>query len=130
VGRLPIPSSLPLCYAKINRLGRGGIINYKEVMAMANEESSTPEWDLFKRLEGLESTSTVTKPAIHDALVLAKMALALTFVNRTVRFPRGARKLKDDIIGLAKRAGVSQESLEGVEVLLSPICEIAEQREQ
>lgn len=95
---------------------------------MANEESLEHEWDIFERIDKLELISTVTKPLLHDALVLAKMALMLAFINMTTRRPEGARKLKDSLMHSVKHAGLSEESLRSMETILLILCDTVEQQ--
>ena len=92
---------------------------------MTNEESSTPEFDIFKRLEKLEETS-VTKPALDDIFMVARMAFGIAFANIAVARPKQARKQKDSIIKWAKSLGVSKGILEDLESLLLIACEEAE----
>jgi len=94
---------------------------------MENEEKSEHEWDIFGRIDKLELISTATKPLLYDALVLAKMAIMLAFVNMTARRPEGARKLKDVIIGSFRHASLSEESLKSMETILLILCDEAEQ---
>ena len=63
----------------------------------------------------------------NDALVLAKMALTLAFLNMTARRPEGARKLKDRLMRSVKHAGLSEESLKTVENMLLILCDAVEQ---
>lgn len=93
---------------------------------MENEESLEPEWDIFERIDKLELTSTTTKPIIYDAIVTARMALMLTFLNMTTRRPQGARKLKDSMMGSFKQMGLSEESLKNMEDILLILCEKVE----
>jgi len=94
---------------------------------MANEESLEHEWDIFERIDKLELTFATTKPLLYDAIVTARLAFVLVFINITTHHPQGARKLKDSMMGSFKRMGLSEESLKSMEAALLILCEMVEQ---
>jgi len=94
---------------------------------MENEEKSEHEWDIFGRIDKLELITGTTKPLLNDTILLADIALILAFGNAIIRYPAGARKLKDAIIGSLKHASLSEESLKSIESILLMLCDEAEQ---
>lgn len=80
---------------------------------------STREWDIFKRIERLETL----KPTAEDSRILATDALFLAFIALVKDRPKGARKLKDFYIAHLETSKLSPELLKELKDILTSACD-------
>ncbi len=80
---------------------------------------STPEYDIFKRIEELEAL----KPTAEDGRILAVDALILAFIALVRDHPRTARKLKDSYLAHLETSNLSPELLKELERFLIIVCD-------
>jgi hypothetical protein len=83
---------------------------------------STPEFDIFKRIEKLEAL----KPTAEDGRILGMYAVYISFIALALQRPGQARKLKDTVMADLKKLGLSAGVLERLEKDLVEICDEAE----
>ena len=86
---------------------------------------STPEWDIFARIEKLENIVPETK----DNLILAVSAYAMSFLSLTLRTPSRARKFEDDMAKQLGQVGLSDRLLEVITDLMTNICNDVEKKQ-
>jgi hypothetical protein len=84
---------------------------------------STPEWDIFERIEKLETL----KPTAEEGRILAVEALGLAFMALVIGRPKAARKLKDLYIAHLETTNLSPELLKELGHALTTVCDSLEE---
>ena len=82
-------------------------------------DESTPEWDIFGRIEKLETL----EPKAEDGFILAANALLLAFVALVKDRPKAARKLKDSFIAHLEETNLSRELLKELGHVFTIVCD-------
>ena len=84
---------------------------------------STPEWDIFGRIEKLETL----QPTAEDTRILAVNALFLAFIALVKDHPRAARKMKDEYVAHLETTNLNPELLKELGRFLTIICDSFEE---
>lgn len=80
---------------------------------------STPEWDIFGRIEKLETL----QPTAEEGRILAVEALGLAFMALVIGRPKAARKLKDTYVAHLETTNLSPELLKELGRALTTVCD-------
>ena len=83
---------------------------------------STPEWDIFERIEKLETL----QPTAEEGRILAVEALSLAFMALVIGRPKGARKVKDLYIDHLETTNLSPELVKELGRALTTVCDSLE----
>jgi len=108
-------------------------------MSTSEGGKKIPEWSIFDRLDEVEKITLelmekagITEPTLketstkaRDAIILAEYAFVLGAGFNIAHDPH-PRVAKDASISLLKKAGLSQEILDGLDAFLIALCEAAE----
>lgn len=99
---------------------------------------STPQWDIFRRIEDLEDlyldqagkveavepTLKDISAQVSDATIMSRYGLLVSFVVGSI--DRDPREGKTVVIDFLKDAGLSDKQLESLNLSLSALCEMIE----
>jgi hypothetical protein len=107
------------------------------------EKKNIPEWNVFDRLDELETitlklmektdtaepTVKEKQKILEDIGIMARMALVLAFVTGVRHLEtKYIRKTRDEILQMLKEEGLSTTSLEWANEMMTEICERKEKR--
>lgn len=81
-----------------------------------------PKWHIFERIEELEKL----RPTVDDISKLAVITFMLFFRWLVMEKPSRARRLKDDLIAILAKNGLSTETLKSLQQFMLGVCERAE----
>jgi hypothetical protein len=86
---------------------------------MSDEQKSTPEWDIFTRIERgeqligrIDEEIEAITPTLVDTMVLAIDRISFAFLALVQEHPKYARRLKDVLITMHKRENIDPKLLE------------------
>ncbi len=91
--------------------------------------SKKKEYDIFGRIEGLESITKgleTTEATAKENRAILLLTFRLTFVAMFTHIPKLARAGKDDIMRMLKDLGLSQQMLDILEDDMLKLCETFE----
>ena len=102
---------------------------------------STPEWNIFGRIEELEDIALklmekadITEPTLkdmstvaRDARISAEFGFILGF-DAYIHYAPKPIELKDKLIGVFKKQGLSREILDSLEKFMAATCEDVEKK--